>query len=73
MTVRELNREQYKELCQRYITEFWTDLEDGTMSPSWEDLACADELVAEDVIYDYYDGIDFVEEDFSAVSRNNKL
>lgn len=65
MTVYELNSEQYKELCQRYITEFWTDDEYGTESPSWEDLACADELVSEDVIYRYYDGVDFVEEDFS--------
>ena len=64
MTVQELNQEQYKELCQRYITEFWTDLEEGTNSPSYYELACADELVAEDVIYRYYDGINFTEDDF---------
>ena len=64
MTVRELNAEQYKELCQRYITEFWTDDEHDTTSPSLNDLLCADELVSEDVIYRYYDGIEFVEEDF---------
>ena len=38
MTVQELNQEQYKELCQRYITEFWTDFEHGTQSPSLDDL-----------------------------------
>lgn len=65
MTVRELNKQQYKELCQNYITEFWTDLEDDTTSPSYHDLACADELVDEEIIYNYYDGVDFVEEDFS--------
>ena len=64
MTVRELNQEQYKELCQRYITEFWTDLEEGTTSPSYYDLVHADELVSEDVIYNYYDGIEFTEDDF---------
>lgn len=64
MTVRELNREQYKELCQRYITEFWTDDEHGTTSPSAYELACADELVDENVIYNYYEGVNFVEEDF---------
>ena len=64
MKVRELNAEQYKELCQKYITDFWTDSENGTTSPSYWDLANADELVSEDVIYRYYDGIDFVEEDF---------
>ena len=64
MTVQELNREQYKQLCQAYITEFWSDFEEGTSSPSYYDLACADELVDENIIYNYYDGIDFAEEDF---------
>lgn len=64
MTVRELNKEQYKQLCQAYITEFWADNENGTTSPSYYDLAYADELVSEDVIYRHYDGIEFVEEDF---------
>lgn len=64
MTVRELSPEQYKELCQAYITEFWVDDEDGTESPSYYDLAVADELVAEDVIYRYYDGINFTNDDF---------
>lgn len=64
MTVQELNHEQYKELCQRYITEFWTDLEEGTASPSYYDLAHADELVSEDVIYRYYDGVKFTADDF---------
>ena len=64
MTVRELNREQYKELCQRYITAFWTDDAHGTKSPSLYDLACADELVDQEIIYNYYEGVNFVEEDF---------
>ena len=64
MTVRELNQEQYKELCQDYITRFWTDFEKGTTSPSWGALACADKLVSEDIIYNYYDGIEFTEDDF---------
>jgi hypothetical protein len=64
MTVQELSKEQYKELCQRYITEFWTDDEHGTTSPSYDDLLCAEELVSEDVIYNHYDGINFTEDDF---------
>lgn len=64
MTVRELNKDQYKELCQAYITEFWTDDEHGTSRPSMGELACADELVDPEIIYNYYDGINFVEEDF---------
>ena len=70
MTVRELNRSQYKELCQDYITRFWSDLEDGTNSPSLEDLAAADELVSEDIIYNYYDGIEFTEDDFFCGKEN---
>lgn len=65
MTVQELNREQYKQLCQDYITRFWTDDEGGTTSPSYMDLACADELVEESIIFEYYDGVEFVEDDFS--------
>lgn len=65
MTVRELSPEQYKELCQDYITRFWVDNEHGTSEPSWYDLAYADEMVAEAVIYKYYDGVEFTDEDFT--------
>lgn len=64
MTVQELNQDQYKELCQAYITQFWTDDEHGTESPSYGDLAYADELVDANIIYKYYDGIIFTEDDF---------
>lgn len=64
MTVYELNQDQYKQLCQDYITKFWSDYDDKTNSPSWGDWACADELVDQTVIYNYYDGIDFTEDDF---------
>lgn len=64
MTVRELNRDQYKQVCQDYITRFWTDDEYGTSGPSMSELACADELVSEDVIFRSYDGINFTEDDF---------
>lgn len=64
MTVQELNKEQYKELCQAYITEHWTDDEHGTSSPSWGELACADELVDRNIIENHYAGIEFTEDDF---------
>ena len=64
MTSRELNRDQFKELCQNYITNYWTDFEDGTTSPSYADLAHADELVDEEVIHRCYSGINFSEDDF---------
>lgn len=68
MTVEELSPEQYKELCQAYITEFWSDNEHGTDSPSYYDLAHADELVAEDVIYRHYEGINFTDDDFACTA-----
>lgn len=64
MTIREFNKEQYKELCQRYITEFLADSKDETTSPSYYDLCFADELVSKDIIYSHYDGIKFTKDDF---------
>ncbi len=64
MTSRELNQEQFKELCQAYISDHWVDNEDGTTSPSYTDLAYADELVDEEVIHRCYAGINFSEDDF---------
>lgn len=72
MTVKELCPEQYKELCQAYIMAFWADDEHGTQSPSYYDLVHADELVAEDVIYKYYDGINFTNDDFSCTAGTEK-
>lgn len=73
MTVYELNERQYKELCQAYISNFWVDDENGTESPSYHDLACADELVDPQVIYDYYEGVNFVEEDFSCCNVKEEI
>lgn len=62
MTVQELNEDQYKELCQKYIC-FMADVNGET--PSYFDLEAADELVAQDVIYNYYEGVNFTNDDFS--------
>lgn len=69
MTVEELSPEQYKELCQAYITEFWADDENGTDGPSYYDLAVADELVDPMVICNHYAGIAFNDDDFSCSAR----
>lgn len=70
MNVRELNKEQMTFLKQAYMTRLANE---GTFAevfkvdydePSYGDLANADELVPDDVIFDNYDGIDFVEDDF---------
>lgn len=71
MNVHELNREQLTELKQRYLT-FLAD--EGTFAevvgvdydePSMEDLARADEIVPDDVVFRQWEGTDFVEDDFT--------
>lgn len=64
MTVEELSPEQYKELCQSYITEFWSDDENRTEGPSYYGFAVADELVDPMVICNHYDGVTFSDDDF---------
>lgn len=71
MNVLDLNREQLTELKQAYMTQLADEGMFAEMfdvdydEPSYEDLARADELVPDDVIFDNYDGSDFVEEDFT--------
>lgn len=71
MNIYELNERQYLELCQDYITRFWVDDEYGSNSPSFNDLIHADELVDPTVIIKYYEGIDFVEDDFLCNKDDN--
>lgn len=61
MKVTELNREQLTQLKQRYLTDWYDDL---GQSPSMGELSDADSLVSDDVVFDYFEGTDFVEEDF---------
>lgn len=70
MDVRDLNREQLVHLKVMYMGQladeglfaemFQVDYDE----PSYSDLANADELVPDDVVFDHYEGCDFVEEDF---------
>lgn len=64
MKIEDLTENEYLELCQNYISRFWSDSENGTTSPSADDLAVADELVDRQVIEDYYAGVEFEKEDF---------
>lgn len=70
MKVTELNREQLTFLKQAYMTQLADEGMFAEMfdvdydEPSYADLANADELVPDDVIYDHYEDSDFVEEDF---------
>ena len=62
MNVKELNRDQLIQLKQRYLTDWYDSL--GS-SPSYGELADADTLVADELVFYYYDGVDFVEDDFT--------
>ena len=56
MTVKELNRSQLIELKQSYLC--------SKNNTSWWDLANADHLVSDKLIYKLYENTEFVEDDF---------
>ncbi len=57
MSVYELNRQQMECLKQRHAMDKWHDL-------SWGEIASIDLLVSDQEIYEVYDGVLFVEDDF---------
>ena len=70
MNVHELSREQLTELKCNYMSEL---VDEGTFAEimgrdydeqSYEDLANADEIIPDDVIFRNYEGVDFVPDDF---------
>lgn len=61
MNVRELSRDELLELKSRYYTE---RLDQNGEIPSYGELANVDTLVTDEEVYEEYDGIDFVKEDF---------
>lgn len=77
MTVYELNRDQLVELKQHYLETLsdegclnevlYDDAEadEDSEGVSYEELANADELVPDDVVFSNYEDIDFSEDDFS--------
>jgi len=72
MDVTELTRDQLAELKQAYLIELD---DEGTLKEiagmdcvSWGDLANADEIVPDDVVFHHYDGVLFSEDDFSCTA-----
>ena len=70
MNVRDLTRDQLMELKQNYLT---TLADSGQYAeimgvdydePSTGDLANADEIVPDETIFSYYDGVEFYGDDF---------
>lgn len=70
MEVRELNKEQMHELKERYLIQL---ADEGNFAevlgvdydaPSYGDMANADRIVPDDVVFHEYEGVDFVTDDF---------
>ena len=61
MTVRQLNRDQLTELKQRMVSDEIYESEGRT--PSYGELVEA-ESVPDEKVFEKYDGIDFVQDDF---------
>ena len=62
LTVSELSDDQMLELKQNYLCQHLDEVEDR--SPSYGELADADEIVPTELIYDAYSGTLFVPDDF---------
>lgn len=62
MTVHELNRDELRELKENYLCEIM-DKRNGE-TPSYYELANADELVTDEEIFNFYAGTYFVKDDF---------
>lgn len=62
MHVSELNRDQLTELKQSYLMQHNEEMGEGT---SYDELARADSIISDEMIYETYSGINFTEDDFS--------
>jgi hypothetical protein len=77
MDVLELSREQLVELKQNYLEKLanegsYADVLDCDYNePSYWDLAHADEIVPDDVIFRRYEGVHFVMDDFFCTAGCN--
>ena len=77
MDVRELSKDQMHELKERYLMKLadegsYAEVMDCDYNePSYWDLANADEIVPDDVIFREYDGVWFVPDDFFCTASLN--
>ena len=70
MKATELNREQLVCLKERYLCDWYDSVGD---TPSWEELANVDEFVEDETVFDYFEGIEFVPEDFPEGIQKKQL
>lgn len=77
MRVTELSRDQLVELKQNYLSELadegsYAEVMDCDYDePSYWDLANADDIVPDDVVFRNYDGVSFVTDDFFCTCCGN--
>lgn len=62
MNITELNREQIVELKQGYLIQ---QADENGFSPSWGELANADELITDDEVIDFFGSVEFSDDDFA--------
>lgn len=73
MNVTDLTREQLIELKQNYLSELdgSGELKEvaGLDSLGYDELARADEIVSDELIFEHYGGVSFVDDDFAKCSE----
>lgn len=75
MDVRDLSREQLTELKGNYLTQLADEGKFAEVmnvdydAPSYWDMANADNIVPDDVIFRVYEGIHFVHDDFFCMTN----
>lgn len=62
MNISQLNKEQIANLKQTYLMQHNEEVGEET---SYEELANADNLISDEIIYEAYAGYNFSEDDFS--------
>ena len=67
MNVHDLTRDQLVELKEQYLVD-WYDSYD--QHPSYQELADADSIIPDGLVYDYFDGIEFTADDFVCTAGN---
>lgn len=77
MNVQDLSREQLVELKQRYLTQLADEgsyaevLDVDYDEPSYGDLADADDIVPDEIIFTHYEDTYFVPDDFFCTANAN--
>ena len=76
MNVRDLSRERIIQLKQNYMVEladlgmFAEVCDKDYDAPSYGDMANADSEISDDTIFEYWDGVDFSDDDFFCTAGN---